>query len=270
MIKQILNVFGLIFGTVGTLLCLAVIVGAWWVNSPITYSLLFRVFPPIESALEFGDVTVGEFNTFVMDTQSRFTEVTDAKPIATALEDEIQQVTLYANIAKNIADSVVQEGNEFADSVQATGNRWLVAQAVGRLSNVLNEATTALDSVAVLAQQIQEGRAENIDALNQQMNRLQEQVVAVDGVIEQTQADVADMKRKVPRWINLASLLVTLLFLWFGAAQYVLLRACWRALRPKQTTRDDVVDALNAQLETLQLRLAEFKSVIHESEQQQS
>lgn len=69
-------------------------------------------------------------------------------------------------------------------------------------------------------------KSEGIDVLNAQLETLQGQVVEVDSVLAQTQDDIVLLKSKVPRWVNLASLLVTLLFLWFGVAQYVLLRSC--------------------------------------------
>lgn len=260
MTKRTLSILGLIVGAVGLALCLAVIIGSWWVNSPITYGLLFRVFPPIEASLSFGDSTVEEFNTIVADTQAQFTQVTDAKPLVTALEDEIQQVTVYVNVASSVADSVEQGVNEFAGSVQTDGPSWVISRAAGRLLGSLSNVTDALDSATLLTQQIGEGRTDKIDLLNAQLDTLQGQVVEVEDVIEQTQDDVALIKSRVPRWINLASLLVTLLFLWFGVAHYFLLRACWRALRP-QKAEHDVVDALNQQLEALQSSLAEFKAI---------
>ena len=90
-IKRILSLIGLLLGAIGMVLCLAVIIGAWWVNPPITNGVM-QVFTPIEAALAFGDAAVGEFNEFVADTQTQVTAVADAKPIVTALEDEIQQL----------------------------------------------------------------------------------------------------------------------------------------------------------------------------------
>lgn len=244
MFKRILDFIGVILGAVGITLCLAVIVAAWWYNSPITYSLLYRVFPRVEFALTVGDQVVDEFSAFVDEAQSTFVEVTDSIPIVTALDNEIQQATVYANVAKYLTDSVEQGANEFFSTGQSDGNRWLVSLSAGRLSSTLSEATSALASVAGFTQQVQEKRTETIDELDRQVDQLQVQVAAVDVAIVQTQSDVAVIKSKVPLWIDQASLLVTLLFIWFGAAQYFMLRACWLAIYPNKTEQDETSDTM--------------------------
>ena len=81
-VKRILGFVGAMLGAVGMVLCLAVIVGAWWVNGPLTDGLL-TVFPPIEAALVFGDAAAEHFGKFVGDTQTQFNDTVDANPLAT-------------------------------------------------------------------------------------------------------------------------------------------------------------------------------------------
>lgn len=271
MIKRILSFIGLVLGAVGTVLCLAVIIGAWWVNGPITVSVL-NLFSPIERALSFGDTAANRFGDFVADTQTQFTQATDAKPLATALEDEIQQIALYVDVASAVADSAEQAVSGVVESIQPSINQptvnqptvkgIIISRSVGKLLETLTDVTNTLDVAEALAQDIRVGRIEKIDALNEQLDTLQERAVEVQTTLAQTKDDVVSIKRKVSRWIDLGSLLVTFIFVWFGAAQYSLLRVCWRALRSKKTDRDDAVDALNEQIEALQLQLTELKSVI--------
>ena len=229
--KRILGFLGIGLGTIGLTLCLAVIIGAWWVNSPITYRLLYQVFPPIEAALAFGETTVAEFTDFIADTQTQITTVTDARPVVTALEDEMQQVAVYVDVAYAVSDSVdqVATGLAGADRPGQAGN--VVAHSAARLSEVLHEATGTLDAAQTLAEDIGNGRNDKIDALNEQLDTLQLRSAEIETAIEQTESDVAVIKSKVPRWVNIGSLIVTLLFIWFGVAQYFLLRNCWQYLR---------------------------------------
>ncbi|MEM7535319.1 MAG: hypothetical protein AAF639_24290 [Chloroflexota bacterium] len=231
--KRILSLIGLILGVIGMLLCLAVIIGAWWVNPPITNGLL-QVFTPIETALAFGDAAVGEFNEFVADTQTQVTAVTDAKPIATALEGEIQQVAVYVDVANALVGSAEQTVTDVAESVQPGVQGTVISHAVDRLLETLTDVTDTLDAAETLAQEIKDSESllgDEIDALNEQLDALQSGSANVSAVINQTANDVASIKDNVPRWIDLGSLIVTLIFIWFGMAQYFLFRSCWRILR---------------------------------------
>ena len=77
---------------------------------------------------------------------------------------------------------------------------------------------------------LKEETSDEIDALNEQLDALQAGSADVRTVINQTAADVATIKGNVPRWIDLGSLIVTLVFIWFGMAQYFLFHRCWRIL----------------------------------------
>ena len=105
MAKRILGLLGFLLGAIGVLLCLAVIVGAWWVNRPITDSLL-QLCPPVEAALVFGDNMADSFSDFLDDTQTQFNTVADAKPVATQLEDEIEQIGIYVDVASGVVNGV--------------------------------------------------------------------------------------------------------------------------------------------------------------------
>ena len=115
-------------------------------TAPITYRLLYQVFPPIEAALAFGETTVAEFTDFIADTQTKITTVTDTRPVVTALEDEMQQVAVYVDVAYAVTDSVdqVATGLAGADRPGQSGN--VVAHSAVRLSEVLHEATGTLDA----------------------------------------------------------------------------------------------------------------------------
>ncbi len=88
-----------------------------------------------------------------------------------------------------------------------------------------------LNSAEMLAQAIRDGRTESVDELNDQIALLGKNSAEVQTTISQTSDDVAEIKRKALRWIDLGSLSVILIYLWFGAAQYLLMRSGWYWLR---------------------------------------
>ena len=215
MLKRIVGLFGVVLGAVGVALSLAVIMGAWWVNDPITIQLL-RVFPPIEMALSFGERTATQFDAFVDDTQTQFNVTADAKPVATALADEIARAAMLVDVASGVVAPTASTIAQFARTDQ--------------LASALDRGVKGLASAQILAQQIIDGRTDRIDAINAELAALRVSSVELQTAIEETANAVATIKRRLPRWIDLASLIVTLLFLWFGVAQYSLLRNSWRLL----------------------------------------
>jgi methyl-accepting chemotaxis protein len=229
-IKRIFGFLGVVLGAVGLLFCLVVIICAWWINGPITDGLL-QVFPPIEAVLSFGDTTVAEFSGFAADTQTQFTQFTDARPVASALEDEIQQITVYINATSTVVDSVEQIASGLMESVRPGRTGTVISNSASRLLETLNDITATLDLAESLAQQIGDGRSDKIDMLTEQLDILQSNLAAIETAINQTENDVADIKSKLPRWINTGSLIVTLIFSWFGIAQSFLLQNSWQYLR---------------------------------------
>ena len=232
MAKRILGLLGFLLGVIGVLLCLAVIVGAWWVNRPITDSLL-QLFPPVEAALAFGDNMADSFSDFLGDTQDQFNTVADAKPVATQLEDEIEQIGIYVDIASGVVNGVeasvagVEASAQAVDGLRGNG----VARAAGQLGDRLGELDARLNSVGSLATDVREGRDGRIDDLNAQVDRLEGESAEFQSTIAQTQTEIDELKRKIPRWIDLGSLIVSLIFLWFGIAQYLLLKRGWQMMR---------------------------------------
>lgn len=234
--KRILGLLGFVLGAVGILLCLAIIIGAWWVNGPVTANVL-RVFPPIESALLFGDKTADTFTVFVNDTQSQFNTTADAKVVASKLEAQIQQTAVYVTVATGLVNSAEETVLGIESSAQtvdgARGNG--IARAAGQLGDRLGNLDETLTFAGTLASEVREGRTERIDDLNTQLDKLETQSAEIQTTISQTQTEVDDVKRKIPRWINLGSLILTLIFLWFGIAQYLLFKKSWQMIRqPKR------------------------------------
>ena len=229
-IKRILAILGIFFGIIGMVLCLAVIIGAWWINDPITDGLL-KIFPPIEAALLFGDSTAEQFAQFIGETNGRFDEATEVQPLAAALANEVEHISLYVDVASGLADAVAETISGVASSIQGEDAKPVASLAADRLLGKLDEVNETLDSVESLAIDVSDGRFDKIDQLGEGLDQLEAKSAEVQEVIDQTSADVEEIKIKIPRWINLGSLTVTLVFIWFGIAQYLLFRSSWHWLR---------------------------------------
>lgn len=260
-IKQIPGYSGIALGAIGLLICLAVIVAAWWVNTPVTNALLFQVIPPIETALDFGETAVSEFNVHVGVARTQLAEAIDTESVATALEDEIRQIKPFVDVATSAAASSEQLVERLADSLSG-----LPLLAAERLLGALHEVTDTLASVETLTRQVGRGLNDQVSMLETQLETLHGQATEVEAAIVQVGDEVASAKEKIPLWIDLGSLLVTLAFLWFGTAQYTLMRACWHLVRQRRRTRSgrsDSISTLNRHVDRLQSQLSEFKKAVN-------
>ncbi|MEM8857908.1 MAG: hypothetical protein AAGD96_06285 [Chloroflexota bacterium] len=230
MVKRVLGGIGIILGGIGIVLCIAIIFGAWWINGPITNGLL-QLFPPIEAALLFGDTTAEQFGQFVGETSDNLDEAADVEKLALALEDELKQVSVYVDVASGLAESAEETISEVSSSVQTSEAPPAAAQAASRLLEKLTDVGETIETVEALALDVSDGRVEKIDQLANNLETLETKSKEVQTVIDQTQEEVNEIKIKVPRWINIGSLIVTFIFAWFGIAQFLLARQSWFWLR---------------------------------------
>ena len=94
-------------------------------NGSLKHALLFRVIPPIETVIGFGETIVSEFNGFVADTRIRLSESTDTEAVVSALEDAIRDVQVYVDVATAAATSAEQIVTDLVDpSGSTSGLSW--------------------------------------------------------------------------------------------------------------------------------------------------
>ncbi len=221
MFKRILGWLGVVLGSVGVVLGLAAIVATWWVNGVLTTQVL-RLFTPIEQALVFGDEANMQFAVFIANTQTQLTALEEATPAADAvlaeLADEIAEVRRLATTANILLASFEPILAQFTRADQ--------------LATALSDALATLVSIDARVQQVQQTRTEAMGTINTELDALEARSSELQTAIDETSNDVAKLKRRVPRWIDLWSVGVTLLFVWFGTAQYTLIRSSWRLASP--------------------------------------
>lgn len=225
MTKRVVGWIGVVLGILGILLCVIVIVQAWWLNDVVTTQFL-KLFPPVEAIFEFGDQAATQFDTLVENTQTQFNTVADAQPVATALREEIIRARILVNSATRLIESVDAILSQFARTE--------------RLTSALDDVVTTLNSTEILAQQIQDGRTDVIDSINTELDTLRERSSALEMAIDDANSDLAQIKSSVPYYVDLVSFAITILLLWFGFAQYNLLYNGWRWARQTQRPIDQV------------------------------
>lgn len=233
LIKQIFAWFGLVLGAIGIVISLVVIIGAWWFNDSLTNGLL-QIFPPINETLTFGDELLTDFSGFVTDIQVSLEESTDREAVAATLQTETEQVNTYTDMISGAANMVEQVALALVE--RGPGSTPRLFNAANRLLETLDAIDTTLTSIEELSQQMANGREDIVNALNAELDSLQTDLTAIDVAIDETQTNLAEVESKVPRWIDTGSIIVTLLFVWFGAAQYFLLQSSWHYIRRGQAS----------------------------------
>lgn len=219
MYKRVIGWIGVLLGAAGILLCILVTVEIWRLNEVVTTQVL-RLFPPVEQIFAFGDEAATQLDTIVDDAQTQFNTVVDAQPVATELRDEIFRARILLNSATKLIESV-----------DVILSQFVITEG---LTTVLNEVVTVLDSTEELAQQIRDGRTDAIDLINTELDTLNERTSKLQSTIEDANSNLAQLKSRIPGYVDLVSVVITMLLLWFGVAQYTLLYNSWQLARSTQ------------------------------------
>jgi uncharacterized coiled-coil protein SlyX len=112
-------------------------------------------------------------------------------------------------------------------------------------STEINDIRTGMEEMAVSAaelreesQQRQEDRAENlVEAISAPINRLNDRVdemhtrmTGAENRLGLAVEGVGEIQSKVPRWIDIASIIATLLLAWLMFSQGAVILLCWQTL----------------------------------------
>lgn len=219
MYKRVIGWIGVLLGAAGILLCIIVAVEIWRLNEVVTTQVL-QLFPPVEQIFAFGDEAATQLDTIVDDAQTQFNTVVDAQPVATELRDEIFRARILLNSATRLIESV-----------DVILSQFVITEG---LTTVLSEVVTVLDSTEELAQQIRDGRTDAIDLINTELDTLSERTSKLQSTIEDANSNLAQLKSRIPGYVDLVSVVITMLLLWFGVAQYNLLYNSWQLARQTQ------------------------------------
>lgn len=261
--SKTLNVFqrvllwvAIVIGGLFFLLGLAGIIGVWAVNTPVTNTLL-AILQPIDNTLQRLEVFSGEAASALSEASA---SLDDADQRVAELGQGVAETNLVREALSQILDVDLEQ--EVSDARQSARSIYDTVVAVEETVNAINAipfvsvevpgsseiATirTGMEEMAVSADELRqenqrrrEERAENlVSAISTPINRLRDRVdelhTRLDNAEDRFGQAVERMnvlQNKVPRWIDIASIIGTLLLAWLMFSQAAVIYLCWQRLQ---------------------------------------
>ncbi len=258
--QRILLWAAIVVSAIFLLLGLAGIVGVWVANTPATNTVL-AILEPIDNSLQRLEVAAGEagaaldeVSMSLDDADQRIQELgaglAETNLVAEALSrildvDVGPRVGTARENIRSIYDTVVAV-EETINAINAMPLVRVEVPGSTEMANIRTGMEDMADSAAELreeTQQRREERAENlVDAIATPLNRLSDRVEEMRSRISNTEERLGsaieridDIQDKVPLWIDIVSIVNTLLFAWLMFSQWMVIVFCWRALHPEPT-----------------------------------
>ncbi|MBI1248625.1 hypothetical protein GC197_12390 [bacterium] len=251
MLRFVLNLFALTLGIVGTIGCVAVIAGIWWLNARVSHA--------VDRASELGSDAISLVDNQVTQVESRI----DALKIKSAEVKESITHWIKQNAAQRIGarleigeklqqlQTEMQDAQKLVDLAKSTldlAQRALEATpelgihldpaTIETLSQSMQETETRLTQVTQDLTQITQW-IENLGEANvteEASNRivklaarialtlvnLDEQFARVHGKFDQLKAELNQLHAKLIGYVNIGSVMLALFVAWLGAGQCAL------------------------------------------------
>ena len=245
-LKRIGGLVLIILSVLILVLNVAGIVGAWAANEPLTNSIL-GVLTPVEQTLELTadlldrisagvERARGVVSTIEAAAELLGENIEENRPLLTLISKTLGEV--LAPVVDNVGDIVrtaeaaattIQNGLEIADALPfiSLDDGQLETTRIARMATRVSDLTTALEE---LDADVQERRSEAAEDL---VGPITSRTSEISGYLDDVQSDVDDsraqigdlrervatLKGRVPLWIDLGSIAITLLFVWLALSQ---------------------------------------------------
>lgn len=243
-IRKILAVAVMILAALGFLMCAAGLIGAWVVNGPATRAVT-GAFDAVEAyaalanhSLQAVGENVGEVKAEVNEVNQRLANVTgeDRAQLAAAVRQKLDQTIVpkleragataqaVGQTAVGVNQTLISINGipgvtvpTFTNELQAIGDRLQDAKtAVADIRSTVAEANFDGSRALAATAKVSGG----LDAVSDAVAKAQTGVTSISTA-------AASVKASAPGWINIASILATVLFVLFGAGQIFLFKAAW-------------------------------------------
>jgi len=232
-LKRITGLVGIALGTIGLILSLAAIVVVWVANTPLTESAL-QFLNRIEIGLTVTADGLDQADVTLTEVRDQLTAVGEAFPAEELIRfiEDVESILSAAQSTADTASTVVG----LANSVPFVGrNGSAGASATPNLdqsSQTLDEILSKLEAVRVALVNRTEGSGSGLlGQIDAEIAQLQGLIQNVDSSVEESTTVVVQLQLDLPGWIDIASVVLTLLLLWLGLAQMSLLAHGWEWLR---------------------------------------
>lgn len=230
MAKRIFGVVGIVFGAVGILLAIIAIIAVWALNKPVTDSV-HDLLDTADAALVTVDDVLVRADSGLQEARGFVSDVAEAIP-GTELAGRIDNLLGLVEAAATAADSA----NTVVDLTNKVSNLWrdddpnAEETTIEKLSTTLDDLATRLAEIDQKAKDLQERDVigEIATQIDGEIAGAQDSLNEVSSSVDQAQTTVADLHVTIPRWINISSAILTLLFIWIGVAQFALAAYGWQ------------------------------------------
>lgn len=228
--KRIFGVVGIVFGALGILLAIIAIVAVWAVNKPVTDGV-HDLLNTADAALVTVDDVLVRADSGLQEARGFVSDVAEAIP-GTELAGRIDNLLGLVEAAATAADSA----NTVVGLSNKVSNLWrdddpnAPETTIEKLSTTLDELATRLAEIDQKAKDLQERDVigEIATQIDGEIAGVQDGLNEVSSSVGEAQATVADLHVAIPRWINISSVILTILFIWMGVAQFALAAYGWQ------------------------------------------
>ena len=225
MIKKLIGLIAGLFGTVGTVLCIAAIMGIWIYKSALISSGALLL-SPVESAFNRVDVAMGESAEMINNAQDKL-KYGDPIPVAAAIAREIKKTQAAVSAAHQTVSGFDQMAGRF-DTVSQVVSGVPVTELTAGVANHLGQFQPSFERIEGFAQSVGEGRPEATHQLSGELNQLQVKVNNVTAEVSKGKVALAKMASAIPEQMSSGALLLTFLLVWLGLGQFFMMLWGWR------------------------------------------
>ena len=258
--KQILFYAAIAISGIFLLISLLGIIGGWVINTPTTEAAL-AVLTSFDDALQRmeeasinANAALAELSTGLENADQKIQEA----------GEELADTNLLLEVISRITDQEIQPNmTQTRDNIRSIYDTVLaIEQAIATINAIpfidieipgeeeISSIRTGMEEMAVAVtdlreevQQRREDRAENlVEIFSAPVNRLNSRVEELQSRLSEIEARLATaiertnfLKDRIPLWIDIVSILNTLVFGWFMFSQGAVILLCWRALHPKES-----------------------------------
>lgn len=220
-VKKILGVVGIVLGAIGILLAIGAIVVVWVVNTPITDSAgdLLKI---AETSLVRVDDVLGRVDDGIQEVRIFVSDTAEAIP-GTQLAQRVDNLFILVESAAEAADTANQVVG-LANKTSSIFRRDAEDRPIERVATTLDELATKLGEVDERVKEFQEKDVVNEVAMqiDGEITNVQNGVRDINASVGEAQVSVDELQVAVPRWIDIISVILTLVFLWMAVAQLAL------------------------------------------------
>lgn len=257
--KRILWYAAIVISSLFLLLGLAGIIGGWAINKPLTDTILAvlvsfdEALHRMEEASSKASAALSESSAALEDADQRLQE---------AGEELADTSILLEVISRLVGEDIQPNMDQTAENIRAVYDTVVaIEEAIAAINTIpfvdleipggeeVASIRTGMEEMAVTVselreevQQRREERAEKlverisapVNTLNSRVEEMETKIIDIEARLGLAIERIDQVQSRVPLWIDVASILNTLLFGWFMFSQGAVIVLSWRALHPSQ------------------------------------